>query len=182
MFHVDNNSAVPVMPAVKPVVSAVTSFFTEGGNGVPPTYPGPDWFNIIQSELLAILAAAGISPDKASNVQLLAAMRVLFLDASQNGADIQDKAAFLQNLGFTAGNGWFNLGGTIIQMGYVNFTTTSQPVTFPIPFPKAVDHVIVSDAGWGGGNMWGATDKQLGGFVAHVDSLGEGGQYIAFGK
>ncbi|ENI5904641.1 hypothetical protein HV089_14290 [Citrobacter freundii] len=87
------------MPAVKPVVSAVTSFFTEGGNGVPPTYPGPDWFNIIQSELLAILAAAGISPDKASNVQLLAAMRVLFLDASQNGADIQDKAAFLQNLG-----------------------------------------------------------------------------------
>ncbi|HIC1889250.1 TPA: hypothetical protein ACW0P1_002165, partial [Citrobacter freundii] len=98
MFHVDNNSAVPVMPAVKPVVSAVTSFFTEGGNGVPPTYPGPDWFNIIQSELLAILAAAGISPDKASNVQLLAAMRVLFLDASQNGADIQDKAAFLQNL------------------------------------------------------------------------------------
>ncbi|MGV4227934.1 hypothetical protein ACV8UM_00005, partial [Citrobacter portucalensis] len=99
MFHVDNNSAVPVMPAVKPVVSAVTSFFTEGGNGVPPTYPGPDWFNIIQSELLAVLAAAGITPDKASNVQLLAAMRALFLDTSQNGADIQDKALFLQNLG-----------------------------------------------------------------------------------
>ncbi|HBV7995888.1 TPA: integrase, partial [Citrobacter freundii] len=97
MFHVDNNSAVPVMPAVKPVVSAVTSFFTEGGNGVPPTYPGPDWFNIIQSELLAVLAAAGITPDKANNVQLLAAMRALFLDTSQNGADIQDKALFLQN-------------------------------------------------------------------------------------
>lgn len=106
-------------------------------------------------------------------------------DLTQVGRDIigkSDIAAVLQYLGFTAGNGWFNLGGTIIQMGYVNFTTTSQPVTFPIPFPKAVDHVIVSDAGWGGGNMWGATDKQLGGFVAHVDSLGEGGQYIAFGK
>ncbi|MDV1795213.1 hypothetical protein RZR10_15930, partial [Enterobacter asburiae] len=104
MFHVDNNSAVPVMPAVKPVVSAVTSFFTEGGNGVPPTYPGPDWFNIIQSELLAVLAAAGITPDKASNVQLLAAMRALFLDTSQNGADIQDKALFLKNLGLVGGN------------------------------------------------------------------------------
>ncbi|MFH2181175.1 phage tail protein, partial [Citrobacter freundii] len=103
MFHVDNNSAVPVMPAVKPVVSAVTSFFTEGGNGVPPTYPGPDWFNIIQSELLAVLAAAGITPDKASNVQLLAAMRALFLDTSQNGADIQDKALFLQNIGIIDG-------------------------------------------------------------------------------
>lgn len=112
MFHVDNNSAVPVMPAVKPVVSALTSFFTEGGNGVPPTYPGPDWFNIIQSELLAILAAAGISPDKASNVQLLAAMRVLFLDASQNGADIQDKAAFLSNLGFTQVGRDIIAGGT----------------------------------------------------------------------
>lgn len=103
MFHVDNNSAVPVMPAVKPVVSAVTSFFTEGGNGVPPTYPGPDWFNIIQSELLAVLAAAGITPDKANNVQLLAAMRALFLDTSQNGADIQDKALFLQNLHLIGG-------------------------------------------------------------------------------
>lgn len=103
MFHVDNNSAVPVMPAVKPVVSAVTSFFTEGGNGVPPTYPGPDWFNIIQSELLAVLAAAGITPDKANNAQLLAAMKLLFLDASQNGADIQDKTAFLQNLGILNG-------------------------------------------------------------------------------
>ncbi|HDV8380931.1 TPA: hypothetical protein RKT71_004897 [Citrobacter freundii] len=91
------------MPAVKPVVSAVTSFFTEGGNGVPPTYPGPDWFNIIQSELLAVLAAAGITPDKASNVQLLAAMRALFLDTSQNGADIQDKALFLQNIGIIDG-------------------------------------------------------------------------------
>ncbi|HHG0446518.1 TPA: hypothetical protein ACPSK6_000473, partial [Citrobacter freundii] len=101
MFHVDNNSAVPVMPAVKPVVSAATSYFTEGGNGVPPTYPGPDWFNIVQSELLAILAAAGFNPDKANNAQLLAAMKLLFLDASQNGADIQDKTAFLQNLGIT---------------------------------------------------------------------------------
>lgn len=158
MFHVDNNSAVPVMPAVKPVVSAVTSFFTEGGNGVPPTYPGPDWFNIIQSELLAILAAAGISPDKASNVQLLAAMRALFLDASQNGADIQDKAAFLQNLGlksaaqrdvgtgtnqipdmasFAAGPGWMKFpSGKIIQYGYQTSSSSgSVIVNFPIPFP-----------------------------------------------
>ncbi|WP_376773535.1 phage tail protein [Enterobacter kobei] len=105
------------MPAVKPVVSAVTSFFTEGGNGVPPTYPGPDWFNIIQSELLAVLAAAGITPDKASNVQLLAAMRALFLDTSQNGADIQDKALFLQNLGLGEGS--------------------ALPVGVPVPWPTS---------------------------------------------
>ena len=170
MFHVDNNSAVPVMPAVKPVVSAVTSFFTEGGNGVPPTYPGPDWFNIIQSELLAVLAAAGITPDKASNVQLLAAMRALFLDTSQNGADIQDKALFLKNLGlkeaakrdvgvgagqipdmssFTASRattGWQKLpGGLIIQWGQAATNTSSLvAVAYPIPFPNNVFQVIGS--------------------------------------
>ena len=52
MYFVDNGSAVPVMPQVKPVSSATPQFFTEGGNGTPPTYPGPDWFNIVQTELL----------------------------------------------------------------------------------------------------------------------------------
>lgn len=168
MFHVDNNSAVPVMPAVKPVVSAVTSFFTEGGNGVPPTYPGPDWFNIIQSELLAVLAAAGITPDKASNVQLLAAMRALFLDTSQNGADIQDKALFLQNLGlgtaalrtvgtgannipdmssFASGTGWSRLpNGKILQWGsYTNpGSVFSGTISFPVPFVSTPGRVLMT--------------------------------------
>lgn len=210
MFHVDNNSAVPVMPAVKPVVSAVTSFFTEGGNGVPPTYPGPDWFNIIQSELLAILAAAGISPDKASNVQLLAAMRVLFLDASQNGADIQDKAAFLQNLGlktaaqrdvgtaanqipdmsaWASGPGWRRTpDGFIEQFGGISFPSsggaaTSTWVAFPISFPTGnIDTLVVYDGGFGHGNMWGATDWSGTGFNAHCNSDGEGARYFARGK
>ncbi|WP_204082333.1 hypothetical protein [Escherichia coli] len=155
MFHVDNNSAVPVMPAVKPVVSAVTSFFTEGGNGVPPTYPGPDWFNIIQSELLAVLAAAGITPDKANNVQLLAAMRALFLDTSQNGADIQDKALFLQNLGLgtaakkDVGTGagqipdmsaWSLPSGGVGMPNGINFrygyVSSTGDKTFSTPFPN----------------------------------------------
>ncbi|MBN6379342.1 hypothetical protein JZM21_33430, partial [Escherichia coli] len=62
MYHVDNNTGVPVMPPVAPVSSQTTLYFTEGGNGIPPTYPGPDWFNIIQSELLKILEEAGITP------------------------------------------------------------------------------------------------------------------------
>lgn len=172
MFHVDNNSAVPVMPAVKPVVSAVTSFFTEGGNGVPPTYPGPDWFNIIQSELLAVLAAAGITPDKASNVQLLAAMRALFLDTSQNGADIQDKALFLKNLqlgeaakrnvgtganqipdmnSFTSGSSttadWYKLpGGLLIQSGInaVGYIGSPFTIGLPVAFSNANYRIVAS--------------------------------------
>jgi hypothetical protein len=79
MYFVDNNSAVPVMPPVKPVSSKTPLYFTEGGNGVPPTWPGPDWFNIFQTELLNILREAGIDPDKANHAQLIAAMKKLFV-------------------------------------------------------------------------------------------------------
>ena len=99
MYFVDNGSAVPVMPQVKPVSSTTPQFFTEGGNGTPPTYPGPDWFNIFQLELLNVLKEAQIDPDKANHTQLVTAMKKLFLDASSNGSDIPDKAAFLSNLG-----------------------------------------------------------------------------------
>ncbi|MBA8062353.1 hypothetical protein HV077_08075 [Citrobacter freundii] len=102
MYFVDNGSAVPVMPQVKPVSSATPQFFTEGGNGTPPTYPGPDWFNIFQLELLNVLKEAQINPDKANHTQLVTAMKKLFLDASSNGSDIPDKAAFLSNLGLRA--------------------------------------------------------------------------------
>lgn len=103
MYFVDNGSAVPVMPQVKPVSSATPQFFTEGGNGTPPTYPGPDWFNIFQLELLNVLKEAQINPDKANHTQLVTAMKKLFLDASSNGSDIPDKAAFLSNLGLSSG-------------------------------------------------------------------------------
>ncbi|HHH0322541.1 TPA: hypothetical protein ACPZQN_004013 [Yersinia enterocolitica] len=102
MYFVDNGSAVPVMPQVKPVSSATPQFFTEGGNGTPPTYPGTDWFNIFQLELLNVLKEAQINPDKANHTQLVTAMKKLFLDASSNGSDIPDKAAFLSNLGLGA--------------------------------------------------------------------------------
>lgn len=89
MYHVDNSTGVPVMPKPSPVTSKTELFFTEGGNGVPPTYPGPDWFNAIQSELLNILRAAGLDPDKMDNTQILAALKKLFLSRSNPFGDIK---------------------------------------------------------------------------------------------
>lgn len=105
MYHVDNSTGVPVMPQPSPVTSETELFFTEGGNGVPPTFPGPDWFNIIQSELINILRAAGLDPDKMDNTQILAALKKLFLSRSNPFGDIKaDGAAAiataLSNLGF----------------------------------------------------------------------------------
>lgn len=93
------------------------------------------------------------------------------LAKDQNGADIPDKAAFLQNLGlgtaskrnvgtgenqipdmgaFASGSGWFRLpGGYIVQFGtFSGNTTRFISGHFPIPFPNQpmVSVSVMSDA------------------------------------
>ena len=162
MFHVDNSTGVPVMPQPSPVTSETELFFTEGGNGVPPTYPGPDWFNVIQSELLNILKAAGIDPDKMDNTQILVALKKLFLSRSNPFGDIKADgaaaiAAALTNLGlgeaakrnvgtganqipdmsaYSSGSGWQKLpDGSIEQWGRINFPTNAAAVSTNVTFP-----------------------------------------------
>ncbi|HFP2095428.1 TPA: hypothetical protein ACHGZ3_001395 [Escherichia coli] len=156
MYHVDNSTGVPVMPQPSPVTSETELFFTEGGNGVPPTFPGPDWFNIIQSELINILRAAGLEPDKMDNTQILAALKKLFLRRSNPFGDIKaDGAAAiataLSNLGlktaaqrdvgtganqipdmsaWASGPGWRRTpDGFIEQFGGINFPSSGGAAT-----------------------------------------------------
>lgn len=42
MYHLDNASSVPDMPAIKPVLFTERRWFTEGGDGIQPSYPGAD--------------------------------------------------------------------------------------------------------------------------------------------
>ena len=88
MYHVDNNTGVPVMPPVAAEYSKTTLYFTEGGNGIPPTYPGPDWFNIVQSEMLEILRQANIKPDKNTTNQIMTALKKLFITNSGSAGAI----------------------------------------------------------------------------------------------
>ncbi len=88
MFHIDNNTGVPVMPPVAAEYSKTTLYFTEGGNGIPPTYPGPDWFNIVQSEMLEILRQANIKPDKNTTNQIMTALKKLFITNSGSAGAI----------------------------------------------------------------------------------------------
>ncbi|EGJ4496438.1 phage tail protein [Escherichia coli] len=88
MFHVDNPTGVPVMPPVAAEYSKTTLYFTEGGNGIPPTYPGPDWFNIMQSEMLEILRQANIKPDKNTTNQIMTALKKLFITNSGSAGAI----------------------------------------------------------------------------------------------
>ncbi|HHT3820471.1 TPA: phage tail protein, partial [Klebsiella oxytoca] len=80
MYHLDNASSVPDMPAIHPVLFTERRWFTEGGDGIQPSYPGADWFNAIQAEMLNVLALANITPDKNALDQFAQAIRIFSSD------------------------------------------------------------------------------------------------------
>jgi|GEM_PF-5607683 Phage Tail Collar Domain. len=77
MFHLDNNSGISSMPAPAAAQNAATRWFTEGAGTGVPSWPGQDWFNIVQAELLNVLVDAGIVPEKAKFNQLSLAIKAL---------------------------------------------------------------------------------------------------------
>lgn len=87
MYALDNNSGVSVMPTLKSKVFNHNEprWFTEGGNGVAPSYPGADWFNIVQAELLNVLQDGGIQPDKTQLNQITTAIRRIVANAVSGG-------------------------------------------------------------------------------------------------
>lgn len=87
MYALDNHSGVSVMPTLKSKVFNHNEprWFTEGGNGVAPSYPGADWFNIVQAELLNVLRDGGIQPDKTQLNQITTAIRRIVANAVSDG-------------------------------------------------------------------------------------------------
>jgi hypothetical protein len=72
MHRIDSSTATP------------DGRFTEGNPTipVPATTVTAEWLNSVQEELVAILTAAGIVPNKASNVQVLSAILDLIADST----------------------------------------------------------------------------------------------------
>ncbi|HHJ4608802.1 TPA: hypothetical protein ACQJX6_001708 [Raoultella ornithinolytica] len=77
MYHLDNTSGVPEMPEPKEEQSISPRWFGESQQQGGISWPGADWFNTVQAELLNLLAAAEIQPDKKSYDQLSKAIPVL---------------------------------------------------------------------------------------------------------
>lgn len=95
MYFVDNNTAVEVMPPVGAALYTKIMWFTESGLGGRATYPGPDWFNIIQAEMMNVVSAAGIELKKSDNTQLTQAIKKIiangkYLTIANNLSEIAD--------------------------------------------------------------------------------------------
>ncbi len=77
MHRVDTSTNVTVLPAPKP--AGTPGYFSEGNesSGAKATYPGPDFFNSLQEEVVAPILAAGLTLSKSDNTQLLQAIIAL---------------------------------------------------------------------------------------------------------
>jgi hypothetical protein len=127
MFRIDSDSAVAVLPA--PAAAGTQGYFTGGdpSSGIPPTTVTHDFLNIVQEELAAIPAAAGIPLLKTVRNQVLTALQALF--APLSAADFSS--------GSNANGYWQKLpDGMIEQWGEVVAGESSSPpsLDFPIPF------------------------------------------------
>ncbi|NDV77133.1 hypothetical protein [Burkholderia cenocepacia] len=84
MFRTDQTTAVTALPV--PAGAGTPGYFT-GGNpatGQAATILDADWLNMVQEELMSILAAAGIAPSKTTYTQVLSAIRVLLGQVQQS--------------------------------------------------------------------------------------------------
>ncbi|EJO9392971.1 phage tail protein [Escherichia coli] len=110
MFHVDNNSGVANMPALAPAQSNTTTWFTEGDGQKGISWIGQDWLNILQAELLNILAEANIQPDKVQLNQLTLSIKAIIaanaFSRKNNLKEIADAGAEAQRLA----RGYLGLG------------------------------------------------------------------------
>ncbi|WP_262032660.1 right-handed parallel beta-helix repeat-containing protein [Serratia liquefaciens] len=77
MFHLDNTSAVPEMPEPKEPQSNTPRWFGESQQQGGISWPGADWFNIVQAELINTVQKSGIDLDKHDFYQLSEAIKVL---------------------------------------------------------------------------------------------------------
>ncbi len=136
MHRIDSSTAAATLPA--PAAAGTPGYFTAGNPaaGIPPTSLTNDFFNALQEEIVAVLAAAGIAPDKTNNGQLLAAIRVLVGGGGTSGSNA---------------NGYWEKRATNImeQWGVIASASSTEgvvAVVFPVPF--ADTSYVVSPVGF----------------------------------
>jgi hypothetical protein len=78
MDRVATGSQAAALPTVNAAVGTPGFFNNQPpGLGVIPTIPGPDWFNLVQEELVSAIAGAGVALDRTKVNQALLAVKRL---------------------------------------------------------------------------------------------------------
>ena len=77
MYRIDSANNVGSLPA-KVAAEGSPGYFNNNPGAGPGTKVTGDFLNTIQEELVGVIVAAGATPDRTDNAQLLAALRTLF--------------------------------------------------------------------------------------------------------
>jgi hypothetical protein len=128
MQRIDGPTRAAALPAPAATGSGSSSpgYFAHGNlhDGVPYTLLDPDWLNMVQEELVAVVVAGGLALNKANHGQVLAALQALFVPAFTH-----------------SGSDWRRVGpdGFIECGGVQALGTTSEgtiTIDFPVDFPN----------------------------------------------
>jgi hypothetical protein len=117
MYQYDDPTAVAVRPGA--TSAGTPGWFTDGdpGGGAPATLLRAEFMNMLMAELLAILSAAGITPDKTQSNQLLQALNsagVFITEAQFDNSTKPSTTAFVQRaLGNVAYDTGVNAAATL---------------------------------------------------------------------
>lgn len=144
MQRVKRATAVAVLPADP--VGGTPGYFAlpNPGGGIPATVPGHEWYNNIQEELCAVIAAAGIALDGSNRAQLLAALRsagVFQTPAQFDNTTKVATTAFAQAIGMKFSSYTpFNAGLTLTpsSAGSMQDFFGASPATVVLPLSTAV--------------------------------------------
>lgn len=101
--------------ATPPALTNASDGYATGGNpglGIAPSQPGAHMWHMVVEEILSVILAAGLTPDKTSVTQLRDAVRDL-----SGGIGVQSVAT---------GGTVNNLAITNMQVGFIEFTPASD--------------------------------------------------------
>lgn len=103
--------------------------FTDGNpvTGLEATVVSSDWLNMIQDELLALVAGAGLTASKADNGQLFAAVRAMILQQAGligdlRNTDVSNLLGMISALQDRAANLEARNGGRLVARNYIGHT------------------------------------------------------------
>lgn len=131
MDRIDGPTRSATLPAALPVGTGDSSpgYFAHGNllTGQAYTTLDPDWCNAVQEEIVGVIEAAGITPDKSDVSQLLAALQAMFvLSGSSSGVIVGTNEVSLPLP-----------GGFILKFGTISgtFSEGTMSHTFDDEFP-----------------------------------------------
>lgn len=150
MFQADHATAVPAMPAI-PAPTGTPGWYSPGnpGAGQPATIVEAWHLNVIQAEILNVLVAAGMAPDKAATNQLAAAVTAIAAAAAAGVAAFKTIQVAGQ--------------ANVVADAVADFLTLAAGSGVTIATDAATDTITISaSGGYNDGSVIKAADGTLG--------------------